>query len=102
LDANRIVTSLKPNKDLENFWIVYFGLFWKLQNYPLHIFGLPTFSTVKVCLLFFCKMFLATFWAIFSQTHLVTLNLIQMGFNSGPNLLSRRTQDFKCGRADSF
>jgi hypothetical protein len=27
LDANRIVTSLKPNKDLENFWIVYFGLF---------------------------------------------------------------------------
>jgi hypothetical protein len=45
-----------------------------------HIFGL-LFATVKVMRSFFTKMLWATFWAIFSQTHLVTLTAGLIGPN---------------------
>jgi hypothetical protein len=52
--------------------VVYFGQFLKYYRNSSHFRA--TFSKVKNMYLFWQKKVRATFWAIFSQTHLVTLN----------------------------
>jgi hypothetical protein len=47
-------------------WLFSFGIFWKLQK-PKYL------NCLKLCIKFDKKMGWATFWAIFSKTHLVTL-----------------------------
>jgi hypothetical protein len=51
--------------------IAYFGSFVKITSLA-HIFGL-LFTPSEGLALFFDKMYWATFWAILSQTHLITL-----------------------------
>jgi hypothetical protein len=65
------------------YWaIVYFGHFFKITELA-HILG-QLFPHGKSYVLFWQKISLATFWAIFSQTHLVTLALVSV-LRESPN-----------------
>jgi hypothetical protein len=76
--------------DSPNWRLFTFGRYFANDSSSTH-FGL-LFSAVKIMHLFWTKMHWATFWANFSQTHLVTLAIYTDGRCTNYIILSLETQ----------
>jgi hypothetical protein len=71
VDSSLLSASDRIGRIFADWTSVYFGeLFLKLQKKPTLLYY---FLRSKIYVVMLTKMCWATFWAIFSQTHLVTL-----------------------------